>query len=271
MLRILAYAICLCFVGISISKMLSTAGEKMLGQSVDPDKWELVFIDEFNGTALDQSLWTPRDPWEVVRNDELQGYVEDAFSVSDGILKIHCEKRESFYDGAQREYRSGMMTTSGKFAQKYGRFEIRCKVPKGKGLWPAFWMLPDPPAWPPEIDVLEILCQEPDKVYMTNHWPHPERPQDDSMSITGEFKGPDFSADFHTFAVEWEPNEIRWYVDGIQRHQSTSEIPDAPMFMMVNLAVGGWAGMPEGTGAFPADFEIDYVKAWRNKQPDGTN
>ena len=234
-------------------------------QSFDPSRWVLTFSDDFEDGDLDESKWTPADPWGVVSNNELQGYVAEAFQLRDGFLKIRCSRAPSFYDGANRAYASGMMTTSGKFSQQYGRFEIRCKVPRGKGLWPAFWMLPDPPSWPPEIDVLEILCHEPNKVYMTNHWPHPDRPREESKSITGEFKGPDFSRSFHTFSVEWEKEEIRWYVDGIQRHRSDSEIPDVPMFLLVNLAVGGWAETPDANTVFPAFFEIDYVKAWQKK------
>jgi len=233
-------------------------------EDFDASQWELTFSDEFEGNTLDEKKWNPVDPWGVVRNDELQGYVQNAFIVKDGILKIHCDDSASFYDGAKRNYRSGMMTTTGKFAQKYGRFEIRCKVPKGRGLWPAFWMLPEPPAWPPEIDILEILCQETDTIYLTNHWPDPANPGA-SKSNTHSFKGPDFSADFHNFAVEWEKGEIRWLIDGIERHRSQTEVPDLPMFLMVNLAVGGWAGKPDEKTVFPADFEVDYVKAWRRK------
>ncbi len=105
-------------------------------------------------------------------------------------------------------------------------------------------MLPDPPAWPPEIDILEILCQEPDKIYLSNHWPNPRDPKGNSLSQTGEFKGVDFSDGFHTVAVEWDPGEIRWFIDGVQRHRSDQSVPDVPMFLLVNLAVGGWAEHP---------------------------
>ena len=225
--------------------------------------WELTFADEFDGEKLDYDRWIPKDPWEVERNDELQGYWIKAFEIDNGILRIIAENEDSFYDGEKREYRSGMMTTLGRFSQKFGKFEIRCRVPAGQGLWPAFWLLPDPPAWPPEIDVLEILGHEPDKVYMSNHWPDPENPGGDSKSITAEFAGPDFSKDFHVFTIEWESDEIRWFVDGVQRHSTREEIPQIPMFLLVNLAVGGWAGEPEDKSTFPATFEIDYVKVWR--------
>ena len=233
----------------------------------DPSDWELTFVDQFDGSELDEAKWSPKDPWEVVRNNELQAYVPDAFVVKDGILKIRSRRSPAEYDGATREYSSGMMTTTGKFSQTHGRFEIRCKVPKGKGLWPAFWMLPEPPSWPPEIDVLEILGHETAKVHMTHHWPHPDRPTEDSKSNGGEFKGPDFSAAFHTFAVEWRKDEIRWLVDGIERHRSEKEVPRVPMFLLVNLAVGGnWPGSPDENTDFPADFEIDYIKVWKKKE-----
>lgn len=236
------------------------------GEGFDPSQWELTFSDEFDGDKLDLDKWTPKDPWGVVRNDELQAYIEKAFTISDGILHIRCEDIPAYYDGAKRDYRSGMMSTTGKFAQKYGRFEIRCRVPKGQGLWPAFWMLPEPPAWPPEIDVLEILGHEPDRVYMTNHWVNPAKPDGNSLSKSGEYKGADFSKDFHTVAVEWESGEIRWYVDGILRHRSDKGVPDQPMFLLVNLAVGGdWAKAPTKETVFPADFEIDYVRVWKRK------
>lgn len=231
----------------------------------DPETWTPTFVDEFDGDRLDYERWTPKDPWGVVRNEELQAYILKAFHLEEGFLKIRCEDIPAFYDGAKRDYRSGMMTTTGKFSQQYGRFEIRCKVPRGKGLWPAFWLLPEPPAWPPEIDVLEILGHEPDKVYFTHHWPAPANPNEESLSVTGEFQGPDFSADFHTFAVQWEKGLLRWFVDGVERHRSTREVPDEPMFLLVNLAVGGWAEAPEAGTSFPADFEIDFIKVWENR------
>lgn len=236
------------------------------GDGFDPKEWELTFSDDFDGESLDLTKWSPKDPWGVVRNDELQAYIMKAFSIADGILHIRAEKEPAFYDGAKRDYRSGMMSTTGKFSQKYGRFEIRCRIPQGRGLWPAFWMLPEPPAWPPEIDVLEILGHEPDRIYLTHHWANPSNPDGPSLSRSGDYKGVDFSQGFHTVAVEWESGEIRWYVDGILRFRSAESIPDQPMFLLVNLAIGGgWAKAPTKDTVFPADFEVDYVKAWRKK------
>ena len=248
-----------------LSLTIPARGEDSHAPTVEGGKlrpgWELAFHDDFDGKTLDYDKWTPKDPWGVVRNDELQGYWIKAFHPADGSLKIEAEYEPSFYDGAKREYRSGMMTTSGKFSQQFGRFEIRCKVPDGKGLWPAFWLLPDPPAWPPEIDFLELPGHEPKKVYMSLHWPHRTQ-QDESESVTEEFSGPDFSKEFHTFAIEWEADEIRWYIDDELRSTQTEHIPEQPMFMLVNLAIGGWAGEPDES-VFPVVFEVDFVKVWR--------
>lgn len=158
-----------------------------------------------------------------------------------------------------------MMSTTQKFSQAFGKFEIRCRVPHGKGLWPAFWLFPEPKSWPPEIDILEIPGHETDRVYMSNHWVNPGKPQGNSKSITGEYKGPDCSKNFHTFAVEWEPGEIRWMIDGELRHRSRKEVPEIPMFILVNLGVGGWAEAPDESTGFPADFEIDSVRVWEKR------
>jgi beta-glucanase (GH16 family) len=229
-------------------------------ESADRPGWKLTFHDEFDGRALDLQKWNPNDPWGRERNVELQAYVKDAFVVSNGVLRVQAEKRKALYAGKQRSYTSGMMTTYGKFSQQYGRFEIRCRVPKGKGMWPAFWLLPDPLGWPPEIDVLEILGHEPDKIYMTHHFRGEQRKR---ASSGGSWKGPDFSADFHEFAVEWSSEQIVWFVDGKERFRSTKTIPQTKMYLLVNLAVGGdWPGAPNENTVFPSAFEVDYIRAY---------
>src|SRR5437016_3236373 len=160
-------------------------------EKADRPGWKLTFHDEFDAQALDLQKWNPNDPWGRERNRELQAYVKDAFEVTNGILRIKAEKREATYGGKQRSFTSGMMTTYGKFSQQYGRFEIRCRIPKGKGIWPAFWLLPDPLVWPPEIDVLEILGHEPGKIYMTHHFRDEQRQH---KSDGHSWSGPDFSA-----------------------------------------------------------------------------
>lgn len=231
----------------------------------EPTKWVLTFEDNFDGDHLDLSKWTPQDPWGRARNSELQAYVPGAFVVKDGVLHVTAEHRDAEYGHKLRHYTSGMMTTTGKFSQEYGKFEIRCRVPAGKGMWPAFWMLPEPPTWPPEIDVLEILGHQPDRLYMTHHWMDEHHKH---RSHGGQFRGPDFSKDFHTFGVTWSPDAIVWTVDGVERFRSTKAVPHQPMFLMVNLAVGGdWPGSPDEHTKFPASFDVDWVRVW--KRADG--
>lgn len=238
-------------------------------EKVQRPGWRLMFQDEFDGNTLDTNKWNPKDPWERERNRELQAYVRDAFEVRDGVLRIKAEKRPAFYAGKERAYTSGMMTSYGKFSQEYGRFEIRCRVPKGKGLWPAFWLLPDPLNWPPEIDVLEILGHEPNKVYMTHHFRDEQKKHG---SHGGSWAGPDFSADFHEFAVEWSPKAIVWFVDGVERFRSKKPIPLGKMYLLLNLAVGGnWPGAPDEKTHFPAAFEVDYVRVYTPETPPQAN
>ena len=226
--------------------------------------WRLTFSEEFSNPVIDSSKWNRRDPWGVVRNEELQAYIPDAFEIADGALRIRGRRQQAFYDGAEREFTSGILTTYQKFSQRYGRFEIRCKVPAGRGLWPAFWLLPEPLGWPPEIDVLEVLGHAPSEVHMTHHW---LKSPDETDSNGEDWSGPDFSQDFHIFAVEWTPDSIRWEVDGIERFRSEQHVPDLPMYMLVNLAIGGtWPGAPDRATSFPAVFEVDFIRAYQRNE-----
>ena len=132
-----------------------------------------------------------------------------------------------------RAYTSGHVDTLGKFKQEYGRFEIRAKLPRGQGIWPALWMLPaNRETWPPEIDIVELLGHEPNTIHMTNHfgvWP--------KNKLEGkDFTGPDFTKDFHVYALEWEPDELRWYVDGDLKHSTRKHIPKEPFYIILNTA-----------------------------------
>lgn len=258
------YFLAIVFVSLAVSGGFGTSA--LAGQA-DLPGWTLTFDDEFQGNSLDLTKWNPNDPWGRERNKEWEAYVTNAFVVKDGMLRIMAEKYPQgvMYAGKMRHYTSGMMTTYQKFSQLYGRFEICCRVPKGKGMWPAFWMLPEPLSWPPEIDVLEILGHEPNKIYMTQHWRDPE---DHKHKHDGApWVGPDFSADFHTYAVEWSPERIIWFVDGVERFRSEKYHPAKKMYMLVNLAVGGdWPGYPNETTQFPAAFEVKYVRAYQKVQ-----
>jgi beta-glucanase (GH16 family) len=158
-------------------------------------------------------------------------------------------------------YTSGIITTQKGFNQQYGYFEIRARLPAGQGLWPAFWLLPATPNVPWEIDVFELHGHLPDNIYMANHWLDGNGEHD---WVTRRYRGPDFTADFHTFAVEWNADEIIWYVDDVPRGRTRNGVPAQPMFLLANLAVGGtWPGFPDETTPFPSSMEIDYIRVWR--------
>jgi beta-glucanase (GH16 family) len=223
--------------------------------------WKLTFHDEFSSNRLDLAKWNVADPWGKERNREMQAYVTNAFELRDGILRIKAEKRSAFYSGKQRPYTSGIITTYQKFAQKYGRFEIRFRAPAGQGMWPAFWLLPEPLDWPPEIDVFEVLGHEPTRIYLTHHW---KGAQGERQSDHKPWPGPDFSKDFHTVAIEWQADRILWFVDGVERFCSVKHTPQKPMYLLANLAVGGdWSGLPNARTPFPGFFEIDYIRVYQ--------
>jgi len=239
----------------------------------------LLFSDDFDGTALDQGRWNPHYWWRddnggctIAPNEELEWYQPDDVLVNNGILRIRAQRRAVTNLGGQTyQYTSGVITTGrerwdepapDRFAFQYGYAEIRAKVPKGKGLWPAFWLMAADQVWPPEIDVLEILGDQTSAVHMSTHYLN-----DDGTygASGGSYIGPDFSVGWHTFAMDWQPNAIIWYVDGVERWRSTNAkyMPTEPMYLTLNLAVGGsWPGSPDSSTPFPSYFEVDYVRAW---------
>jgi beta-glucanase (GH16 family) len=178
--------------------------------------------------------------------------------VRNGQLVLRAERKAR--DGMP--FTAGMVASHDKFSQRYGWFEARMQLPRGRGLWPAFWLLPDNRKWPPEIDIMEHKGRIPDRVWMTLHLPQPGTWQ--SKSSGGEWAGPDFTAGKHTFAVEWEPGSIRWFIDGVERHRIEQPMPDLPMYLILNLAVGGdWDGNPDATTIFPAEMLVDWVRVYR--------
>ncbi len=240
----------------------------------------LMFADEFDGSTLDSSRWVPSYWWgdhgcTISTNGELEWYQPDNVQVSDGVLRLRAEKQTvTGAEGKTFDYTSGVVTTGkecwqdpkpDKFSFLYGYAEMRAKIPQGQGLWPAFWLLSCDQDWPPEIDVMEILGHQPNITHMTVHYPC----DDGSAASNGRnWSGPDFSAGWHTFGVDWQPNAIVWYVDGLERgrHTDAAHIPTEPMYLLLNLAVGGaWPGAPDASTVFPAYFEIDYVHVWSSR------
>ncbi len=242
-------------------------------RAADWDKpgFTLTFQDEFDGADVDATKWVKRYKWgEAQINGELQAYVDDAFQVQGGLLGIVGEQRTGSYAGQTFQYTSGVLCSV--HEQTYGYFEARLEVPAGQGLWPAFWLLGAVgTTGVNEIDIHEILGNEPDKVYMTVHWGTDYNAG--HMSDGTNWVGPDFSADFHVFGLEWTPDAIVWTIDGVERKRHTGAgVPQVPMYVILNLAIGGnWPGAPDATTSFPALYQVDYVRAYAALPDGGTS
>ncbi len=241
-----------------------------------PPGWKLVWSDEFNGLALDTSKWEFEVNAQGGGNNELQYYVTNNVSVRDGVLSI--EARREYYEGTEgaRNYTSSRIRTRFKGDWTHGRFDIRAKLPKGKGIWPAIWMMPTDEhygGWPNsgEIDIMELLGHEPNKVHGTLHYGDAAKGHASQGASHKRAQGT-FSDDFHVFRLDWDPGAMRWYVDDhlyqtqTNWHTRTKPFPapfDQRFHMILNLAVGGnWPGNPDSTTVFPQTMAVDYVRVY---------
>lgn len=232
------------------------------------DNYELVWSDEFNGNYLDTNTWnyeigTGSWGWG---NNEQQYYTDRNIKVSNGTMKITAKRED--YGGMK--YTSSRITTKNKKNFKYGKIEARIKMPKFKGVWPAFWMLganQDSVGWPKcgEIDIMEAINDE-NLVYGTLHWFNdPGNNNADSGSSVAVAN----RTEYHVYGVEWTADKLRWYVDGkVYRtmdvsNDSFSEVRKE-YFVIFNMAIGGqWPGYNIDETAFPATMEVDWVRAYK--------
>jgi beta-glucanase (GH16 family) len=290
-------------VGFVIGTTFDAAGE---GAEPLATQWKLVWSDEFDGKDIDKAKWDfdigngfynyDASQWiSGWGNDELQYYTREPENVfvKDGMLHIRALKESLHGCG----YTSARLKTRKKdgsslFSQKYGKFEFRAKLSTGQGIWPALWMLPQEEkygGWASsgEIDVMEARGQQPNKVLGTIHfgsrWPM-------NVHISKEHVLPEKAtiADFHVYALEWEPGEMRWSVDGhtyatqsfwwsssksegdkgVKPNREADLNPwpapfDQPFYIVMNVAVGGrFPGKPDKTTAFPVEMVVDYVRVY---------
>lgn len=266
---------------ITFGLTILSAGVSAEEQAPAPKDWKLVWRDEFNGRKLNPKKWNILLR-EHSKHNELQYYLPDEAFLQDGCLRLRSRVRDY---GAMR-YTSGRVDTRGKLAPVYGRFEIRARLPVGKGIWPAHWLYPQNRDWPmerlmadavangkeriipehrpwyTEIDIMEFLGHEPNIVYGTLHY-HTFDGQKKTSSVT--WKGDcDYSRDFHVYALEWEPDAIRWFIDRQLIHTTTNGIPHTPHYLILNTAVGGqWPGNPDSSTTFPQFHDIDYVRVYQ--------
>jgi beta-glucanase (GH16 family) len=258
----------------------SATGQSVAAESSAPPGYALVFEDDFtSGSAPDPDVYFYHFTWGDESNPENDpafvqgltdttgrgGYVNDAQTISGGLLKLTAVKGNARYGGQDFPYRTGMVRLKRAFL--YGYFEISAKMPPGVGLLPQFWLMPeeydDTALW--EIDVFEAPSTSSSSIYMNVHWGSGYGGPNHRQNMTN-YAG-NFAERFRTFAVEWLRDRIVWYVDGVEvkRHtRENGEISPVPMQVICNLDVGGtWPGSPDQSTPFPAVLAIDYLRVYQ--------
>lgn len=246
-------------------------------------EWKMIWQDEFNGNKLNQKKWNVLTR-ETSKHDELQYYIPEEVYLQNGNLRIGSNRR----DYGSQHYTSGRLDTKDKLAVTYGRFEIRGKLPVGKGIWPAYWLypqnrdwimentmkevvasgkentIPELRPWYTEIDIMEFLGHEPKVLYATFHYfSFKGEKKSSSSKYTADFSLGD---DYHVYVLEWGPDAMKWYMDDILIHTVTEGVPHTPHFLILNTAIGGsWPGNPDSTTVFPQYHDIDYVRVYQRK------
>ena len=238
--------------------------------------YNLVWSDEFSGSTLNTAVWNQEigngvGGWG---NNELENYTSSTNNtfVSNGNLIIEARKENS---GGGSTYTSGRLTTNNKKSFKFGRIDIRAKLPVGKGIWPALWMLGtniSSVGWPAcgEMDIMELVGTYPSSITGTMHWKNTSG-NDAFKNANYNLSGSDFSQQFHVFSVIWKQDSIKWYVDdNLYLSTSAADVGaanypfNAEQFFIFNVAVGGnWPGSPDSNTSFPERMYVDYVRVFQ--------
>jgi beta-glucanase (GH16 family) len=242
----------------------------------------LIFSETFDqlklvGEAPD-GVWEPAYPWGArsnPANGELEYYLDpraggeqaplakpSPFRIKNGVLSIIARptppELKSMAQGFS--YLSGLLTTAHTFSMTYGYVEVRARVPHGKGLWCAVWLLPASRSWPPEIDVMETLGDQTHTYFGSVH----SKVFGSGNPSVNTIGTSDLSNDFGVYGMNWTPSVIEWFFNGKKVASKATPLDlHQPMYLLVNLAVGGhWPGSPNASTAFPANFDIDYIKVY---------
>ena len=240
-----------------------------IGSTINTLTMARTFSDEFNTfrASADGStgLWqttAANGNRTLVQNGDQEYYSDrsvgvDPFNLQNGALNITAARAAPGSNPLNLPYTSGIITTESTFNQLYGYFEIDAQMPAGQGLWPAFWLLPANGAAPPELDVFEVLGNTPSTLYFFVH-SSVLATQGTALSVA------DVSSGFNKYGVMWGPQTIELYINDVEVvTMVTPADMNVPMYMLANLAVGGyWPGNPDGSTVFPATMKIDYVHAY---------
>jgi beta-glucanase (GH16 family) len=240
--------------------------------------WQTVydFCSRTNPGNDEAEVYTDPNFWSFLLKEPLSTANADSstnpFSLSNGVLSISANPSSPQVlaaVGPWAKYTSGIITTQFSFSQEYGYFEISAELPAGRGLWPAFWLLPDDKTWPPEIDALEAFGDtsvagqgSQTMIHYASH------ALTNSENCGGWYNiGANITQGFHTYGVDWEPTGITYFFDGKPYASCpANSAADRPMYMLINLAVGSaqsWPGAPDASTTWPATLKIDYVRAYQ--------
>ncbi len=221
--------------------------------------WRLVWHDEFRGDEVDPSRWTVASSLPGGFLDCCLAYGDAAWSpdhvtVSNGALHILSTADPL----AGHNYTSGAISTAQTYSFTYGRVDVRARLPRSDGLWPAIWLLPvngtAPGKAPYEIDMMEAWGADTHQVFAYFHW--------QTSAVQCEADGPDFSAGFHVYTLIWTPTQLQWAVDGVTQCISTSHVPNGPMYLNLSTAVGGRHQPTDSKTSLPQSTDISYVHIW---------
>lgn len=255
-------AFALCVVG-------ATAPAQAAAQPPGPgSSWRLIFQDGFNDTSLNTSKWATRYArtgdlaYSNVSNGERQWYKRRNVVEGGGMLRLIAkrERTVSPYTGRVFDYSSGMITSKPSLNFRYGYLEARVKFPKGSGFWPAFWTYPSDPRFnSPEIDVAEYFGDNSSNLFLVYH----RQAGGASQRI---IRASDWSAYWHTIGVQWGPQRLTWYVDGVKRWTVYDETSRAA-YLIANLSIadGVVAPAPTRSTPFPSSYKIDHIKVWKSR------
>lgn len=228
----------------------------------------LVFRDDFDGNRLDPSKWIGCFPWAPLGctnppNHELDWYTPSQLKVSNGVLHVTADDRPIWGKDANGNprrygYRSGNATTAKRFSFTYGYVQFEARLPVGKGLWPAVWMLPTTQRPAPEIDILEANNRVQGEVFHIFHGHAGDGigmlPAASELGIHG----------WHTYGLDWKPGSLTFYLDGVKRLVVTQAVPDQPMYLLATLAVGGdFPGPPPPSTKFPVSLDVRRLRVWQ--------
>lgn len=236
----------------------------------------VLLDEEFAGSSLDTKRWYTCYPYarrgQGCTNNpglELESYRARNVSVGNGRAELVARTARAH---AYLPYTSGMISTGGTphepatFSYRYGYAEARIKLPHGRGMWPAFWLIPADRTWPPEIDIMEWQGVTPQDDIVTIHWGTAKHPRSDGTTV---HTGVNLAGGFHTYGLDWRPDRVVWYFDGrpVKTYTDRAHVPHVPMYVIVNLAIGGWlpGQLQPSPKSFPATMSVDYVRVWSKK------